>query len=759
MTVQFIQPPFTVWPDVDGEPLEDGYIYIGQAGLNPETNPITVYFNSGLSIPAAQPLRTIGGFISNSGSPTNVFASSLYVSITVRNKNSTLVYTNLNAPLSQILGTLGEVNNVTEFINSSFSSQVNVVNIRAFHPVLWPSVTGEKGRHRVHRTGATATLPSVGTPTTPSSIGTGIQSGYYYDALGQEWTFSLDQIINILMFGAYGGNIALDSPGLANAFSFAVYRGVAVHVPSGIYITEYNQMVSDFVGSAGRFCMYGDGDTSIIQMGDNQIEGDFRVMFAFDVAEPIEYIEMRNMVLDMNARGSTPPAGSFDYEHSHTVRITSVGDIQTVRFNGLIIKDPTADGLNVGSTGVIDMWVCENCQAIDRTRTRRDIQFSRLPDRVLIDNFVQIPTDPALGGIETENLTNLTYEKTANISNCNVENIDWNPAGNGNFAKLFLSNSQARYSGFFAECEIHINNCSLRLPSTGRWNNLPAGCRVSDTKILHPYDDTTGEIIEFYPFPPASDHEITFTDCDFMIDYEDPLPFPALNYLIQDASTYMDTSTYIRERTLTRCKFDPRAQRSIDCYRNGDWYLNDCVFASAAGSSAIRWLNSSARRIHVYINGGDCSNLLGSFIDSAWQTSGYDSILYLRGSFIGDAASLITTTSGNPNTADGVFSNRTISVSTSPPTFPISGLRGDVLIGPNPLVGQGKSYSCTVGGISTALYRMQTQNGVKFDTTANRPTTVAQDVGLQHLDTTLGANGVPIWFNGTNWVNSAGAVV
>lgn len=96
MTTLSVNPPFPTFTDIDGDPLEAGYVYIGTAGLNPITNPIQAYWDAALTIPAAQPIRTIGGYPSYNGSPGMLYVNSDY-SITVRNKNSTLVYSSLNA--------------------------------------------------------------------------------------------------------------------------------------------------------------------------------------------------------------------------------------------------------------------------------------------------------------------------------------------------------------------------------------------------------------------------------------------------------------------------------------------------------------------------------------------------------------------------------------------------------------------------------------------------------------------------------------
>lgn len=91
-----IKNPYEQYTDIDGNPLEQGSVYIGVAGLNPELNPIQVYADETLSIAMTQPLKTVSGYIVHNGSPTNIFIGSNSYSITVRNKRNTLVFSSLN---------------------------------------------------------------------------------------------------------------------------------------------------------------------------------------------------------------------------------------------------------------------------------------------------------------------------------------------------------------------------------------------------------------------------------------------------------------------------------------------------------------------------------------------------------------------------------------------------------------------------------------------------------------------------------------
>lgn len=87
-----INVPFPVFQDRDGQPLDNGYVYIGTPYLDPQTNPVQVYFDDALTIPAAQPLRTINGYVSNAGTPAQLYVNGVNFSIKVLDSKANLVY-------------------------------------------------------------------------------------------------------------------------------------------------------------------------------------------------------------------------------------------------------------------------------------------------------------------------------------------------------------------------------------------------------------------------------------------------------------------------------------------------------------------------------------------------------------------------------------------------------------------------------------------------------------------------------------------
>ena len=92
MSALSIQVPFPVFQDRDGQPLDNGYVWIGEPYLNPQTNPVVAYFDAALTIPAAQPLRTINGYISNAGTPAQIYIDGVNFSILVQDSKGSMVY-------------------------------------------------------------------------------------------------------------------------------------------------------------------------------------------------------------------------------------------------------------------------------------------------------------------------------------------------------------------------------------------------------------------------------------------------------------------------------------------------------------------------------------------------------------------------------------------------------------------------------------------------------------------------------------------
>lgn len=87
-----ITTPLMFFADLAGDPLQGGYIYIGQANQNPITAPITVYWDLEGTQPAAQPMRTANGYIVRNGQPAQIFVGVEYSLIVKDSRQQLITY-------------------------------------------------------------------------------------------------------------------------------------------------------------------------------------------------------------------------------------------------------------------------------------------------------------------------------------------------------------------------------------------------------------------------------------------------------------------------------------------------------------------------------------------------------------------------------------------------------------------------------------------------------------------------------------------
>jgi len=177
-----VQPPYQVFFDRNGLPLEDGFIWIGQANLPPETNPIAVYTDEALTAPIVQPLRTINGYISDAGTPVTIYVSGEY-SILVQDQEGLLVYS-----LPSVVGyqSSAPINNVLLSNGIGNTPIWGKVGLTTHVSGILPTANGGTGVAASGSTGTvnvvlsdspTLTTPTINTSTTLVSTDAGATDG------------------------------------------------------------------------------------------------------------------------------------------------------------------------------------------------------------------------------------------------------------------------------------------------------------------------------------------------------------------------------------------------------------------------------------------------------------------------------------------------------------------------------------------------------------------------------------------------------
>lgn len=122
-----VKTPFEFFPDTSGLPLDGGRIYIGEVGLDPVSNPQTVYWDEPLTIEVAQPISTIGGFPARDGSAAKIYISGTY-SIRVEDSDGALVFSSLENGIPEF-GVSAIFTRSGSFVGDGVSSSFTILGL------------------------------------------------------------------------------------------------------------------------------------------------------------------------------------------------------------------------------------------------------------------------------------------------------------------------------------------------------------------------------------------------------------------------------------------------------------------------------------------------------------------------------------------------------------------------------------------------------------------------------------------------------
>lgn len=285
MTALSIQPTYPIFTDIDGQPLEDGYIWIGVANLQPIGNPINVYWDAALTIPAVQPIRTRGGYPVNSGTPARLYVNSNY-SIQVQNKNGSVVY---SAPVA------------TERYSNAILTGVNAQDV-------------------------------VYDPPYTNAVSTNVEA-------------KLAQYVSVKDFGAVGDGVTDDTLALQTAInSINAAGGGTIFFPTGTYIiTMVNAYAGiNFQGNGGAILKRPAMQPNFTRMFT------FTPSTQWSQSYDSPPIQFRNLILDGN-RNNQGPYTLYQLEQSHLIFLvadaTKAGRLRAI-VDGCTFLDCVADGVS-----------------------------------------------------------------------------------------------------------------------------------------------------------------------------------------------------------------------------------------------------------------------------------------------------------------------------------------------------------------------------------------------------------------------------
>ena len=569
----------------------------------------------------------------------------------------------------------------------------------------------------------------------------------------------LKDTISVKDFGAVGDGVTDDAPEIQAALNYAIANDKALYFPEGIYLVDgtglTNSRIEPTITNNSSIILFGAGpgktiikekNASVLNLGANH----FTLYFNVPASTTVNNLIVTDMTLDKNGASNGSPPTSYAWEQAHILRVAvnSTGTLRYVSFRNLELLDKVGAGIAFSSGRVLNAEV-QNCHARNFSSLfgqRGDFEFQAAIDNLSITHcsglYAQAePTVAPPAGV-TPNAT---------IRNCLIDTMEFTGySSDPTLQTTVIDSCVANTKLTIRNSKVIATNSRFQVGSASSeyWSRVSFGSVVSNCTIVTRYDSGTNSVSPFYPRSETtvSGFYLTIKDSNFVPGAG--ASGTTTGSAISNAAVYTGATPYSLK--LVDCTFSSLYEQTINAYRNGIYEMIRCKIAGW-GSQAIQVGGETTRYGQLTLNDCDFSQVTATKLVAILNSNALWKLTW-RGSH--DYAKYSHSGTGTPElyTAfEGIF------VSSSAPAA--NGIKGMIVRVLNPTLGNASEYACTVTSATTATFRMSQQFGQKKDTTANRPTLTTSDIGAFHLDTTLDADGKPIWWTGTAWVDATGAVV
>lgn len=312
MTV-YINNPFPIFLDKNGNALENGYIYIGRSNLNPEIYPVDVFYDAGLTIPAPNPVRTINGYPSRNGTPAQIFTAQ-NCSITVKDKQKNLIF---NAAIVYNQGSISINLDTVDNLRGLIGFNGQVVNTLGYYAI------GDEGGNRFRFDSSNTDTDNGGTIIKPTFL---LGAG--------RWVAVQSELINIKQFGIKNDGATDNTVAFQKLATFlSSLTKFVLTMPAGTYINStYFRVQSSVLTHA----TINADDAEYVVTAPTPIVGGY-----FEVTNTLKtglYLTINGLIARMNR--ATVRTGNVD--------MVRVRGFKNYVINNICIPSSDNNGLSVG---------------------------------------------------------------------------------------------------------------------------------------------------------------------------------------------------------------------------------------------------------------------------------------------------------------------------------------------------------------------------------------------------------------------------
>lgn len=467
----------------------------------------------------------------------------------------------------------------------------------------------------------------------------------------------------------------------------------------------------------------------------------------------VQSIHVEGLTFDHGGGDVTPPATAYEWEQAHCLSFYGgANTCERLTVRDVNTRDKIGGGIVLGSGHVKEALV-ENCHGHPDfpygQGLRGCLEFQASVENLRVigcsGQFVQSEPNSAtpMGG---------ATKLRASFTHCRFDTFDLiGYSGALDAQEYHLTHCHNGPDGAFwvRNGHIYATGGHYRQAVSTDWRNVQ-GC-LDGATIQIPVVDGAFRSLNISAVS-IEKVDVTFRDCRFTCD--DAADEFTTGYAVKNGSAVATSVADKYRVAFDGVAFDPRFQGAVYAYRGGCHELTDCGLVSRSGSAAIVCGADASRGCDIVIDGCDLSGVSGDLVDVV-ASAGADWSLTFRG--VMDYGKFGVRGIA-PSTYEAHVVHEATWLSDARPSG--DGLAGMVVKLRSPAFGEASEFICTTGShTGAAVFAMTAQAGVAKGDTASRPTPHADDVGLRYLDTTLDADGLPIEWNGSDWVDGAGAVV
>ena len=547
------------------------------------------------------------------------------------------------------------------------------------------------------------------------------------------------------------------SPEILAALQSAISQKRELYLPAGLYVYDTTR-IEPVLANGDVVSIRGDGmgRTVIREKSGGNVGKSTDLVLYVNVPNgvTVNQVTIRDLTIDKNGASNGSPPGSGDWQQSHAIRI-STGTTNGLIKNCVIENVETLDKVGGGivfAAGFIERAIVRNCHG--RNFSGLMLERGDFENQAVID-FLTVEDCSGPYAQSEPNATTASGKSPRSVwVNCKYDSLELEGFTADVAAQYTeLRNCQCTTKLLIRDMRLLIVGGRYRVDTVNYWRRLAPLSAMYGGTIINKYDSSGNSISPFYIQYTSTlgGTEMNFHDVTF--EPEAGASGTTTGACFLNAAVVTSAQPY--KIKFVDCKFSPIFQQTLDAYRAGEYEFIRCKIGGwSTTTGAVRVGSDNTNFSSVTFDSCDFSGVTGTY-KVYRQDGGTNWKLRWRGTHqYSDYSSAYS--GGGTNVATNEYFEGKF-VSRSAPSA--GGVIGQIVSVTNAAYGTAREYIATTNSISSATWRMTVQAGIKKDTTANRPTPSASDIGLQYLDTTLDADGKPIAWNGAAWVDATGAVV